>query len=132
MPSEPVWLVGDRALLRHALANLVRNAFQALPSGGTVTIGARTRSGDGHAIVTVSDTGVGLSADDLRRLGEPFFTKRAGGVGLGFALARRIIAEHDGSLTVNSAQGRGTSITIHLPGEHAHPSSRVLAESRQG
>ena len=117
VPSEPLWIVGDRELLRHALVNLVRNAIQAMPSGGTVTVTAQPASGDGQILMTIADTGVGLTAEDLTRLGEPFFTKRAGGVGLGFALARRIISEHKGTLEVTSSLGHGTCLTIRLPAE---------------
>jgi len=130
IPSEAIWLMGDRALLRHALSNLVRNAMQASPAGATVTVSAHCRPDEGQARLTIADTGVGLSADDLKRLGEPFFTKRSGGVGLGFALARRIIAEHDGSLGVSSVPGQGTSITIELPSERVHLSHPMI-ESKQ-
>jgi len=108
----------------------VRNAMQASPAGATVTVSAQCRPDEGQARLTIADTGVGLSADDLKRLGEPFFTKRSGGVGLGFALARRIIAEHDGSLGVSSVPGEGTSITIELPSERVHLSHPMI-ESKQ-
>jgi signal transduction histidine kinase len=116
VPAEPVWLTGDRDLLHQALTNLIRNAVQAMPGGGIVTI-AMPQPADGMVSVTIGDTGVGLSAEELKRLGEPFFTKRAGGVGLGFGLARRIILEHGGTLAVNSQVGHGTSVTIQLPAE---------------
>ncbi|HKW85870.1 MAG TPA: ATP-binding protein [Nitrospiraceae bacterium] len=114
IPSEPLWIQGDR-LLHHALTNLIHNSFQAMPKGGTVTIAARRASGEADAIITISDTGVGLSEEDVKRVGEPFFTKHPGGVGLGFALARRIISEHAGTLEVSSSLGKGTCLTIHLP-----------------
>lgn len=130
VPHEPVTVSGDRELLHHALTNLVRNAFQAMPAGGTVTVTARQPADASQAVITVADTGVGLSAEDLKRLGEPFFTKRAGGVGLGFALARRIVAEHGGALEVSSTLGQGTIITIRLPVESREPADSPSAGSR--
>lgn len=130
LSPEPLTVTGDRELLHHALTNLVRNAFQAMPAGGTVTVTTRP-SGDGsRAVVAVADTGVGLSAADLKRLGEPFFTKRAGGVGLGFALARRIVAEHGGTIEVNSTYGQGTVITIRLPVESREQAGSPSTSSR--
>lgn len=127
---EPLWIRGDH-LLHHALTNLIHNAFQAMPTGGTVTVTAQHDSGKDKddVVVTIADTGVGLSAEDLKRLGEPFFTKRAGGVGLGFAFARRIISEHSGTLEVSSSLGHGTCITIRLPGELRESTGRLSTKS---
>jgi signal transduction histidine kinase len=102
----------------------VRNAIQAMPSGGTVTVSAQPASGDGQFLLTITDTGVGLTAEDLKRLGEPFFTRRSGGVGLGFALARRIVIEHGGTLNVSSTPGQGTTVTIRLPAHALDPPPR--------
>ncbi len=134
VPPEPLWIMGDRELLHQALVNLVRNAFQAMPSGGTVTVAAQQAAAGGTIQVTITDTGVGLSAEDLKRLGEPFFTQRSGGIGLGFALARRIIAEHGGTVEASSTPGQGTCITVQLPLE-AHASTScapMTGSSRRG
>ena len=128
-PSDPLWINGDRELLHHALVNLVRNAIQAMPTGGTVTVSAQPVSGDGQFLLTISDTGVGLTAEDLKRLGEPFFTQRSGGVGLGFALARRIVTEHGGTLDASSAPGQGTTVAIRLPAHILDPPRRSVAGS---
>jgi signal transduction histidine kinase len=58
---------------------------------------------------------VGIAAEDLKRLGDLFFTKRSGGVGLGFSLARRVVSEHGGSMHVTSTLGQGTTVTVSLP-----------------
>lgn len=118
--AAPLKVQGDWELLHHALINLVRNAFQAMPQGGTVTVSAQPVPGNGKIVISIADTGIGLSADDVKRLGEPFFTRRAGGVGLGVALARRIINEHGGMLEAQSTVGRGTTLTILLPSEPFH------------
>jgi signal transduction histidine kinase len=113
LSPTPLIVSGDWELLHLAFSNLIRNALQATPPQGMVSVTALTPD-DGAALV-IEDTGIGLSPDDLKRLGEPFFSKREGGVGLGFALARRIIVEHGGSVDVTSTLGQGTRLTIHLP-----------------
>jgi signal transduction histidine kinase len=126
VPKDPVWVAGDRDLLHQALTNLIRNAIQAMPGGGTVTITVPPPAEPERVGLTIDDTGVGLSAEELTRLGEPFFTKRAGGVGLGFGLARRIIREHGGTLEVSSQVGQGTSLSIQLPAEILANSERPV------
>jgi len=115
VPSKSLWIRGDRDLLHQAFTNLVRNAFQAMPAGGTITITVESSSDEGHVVTSIADTGIGLSEEDVRRLGEPFFAKRPGGIGLGFSLARRVVLEHGGSVTVGSILGQGTTVSIHLP-----------------
>jgi signal transduction histidine kinase len=124
---RPLWTEGDRELLHHAFTNLIRNAFQAMQSGGVVTVEAEMPADRGPCVVRIKDTGTGLSPEDLRRLGEPFFTRRPGGVGLGFSLARRIITEHGGSCEVSSLLGQGTCITIRLPTPRNHHVSESLS-----
>jgi len=114
-PQTPRRLIqGDGELLHHALSNLIRNGLQAMPAGGIVTVETEAREDSLH-LVRIRDTGSGLSPEDLKRLGEPFFSRRPGGVGLGFALARRIIAAHGGTCDASSILGEGTCVTIALP-----------------
>jgi signal transduction histidine kinase len=129
VPSGPLWIRGDRDLLYQAFTNLVRNAFQAMPAGGTVTITVESASNEGHVATTIADAGIGLSEEDVRRLGEPFFTKRPAGVGLGFSLARRVVSEHGGTVTVESILGQGTTVSIHLPVLRAIPEKPLPVES---
>ena len=105
----------DRDLLARALENLVRNATEAMPSGGTVTIGAR-RIDDGAAVlVTVADTGAGMDARTRERAFEDFFSTKATGTGLGLAFVQRAIESHGGSVQLESTQGRGTVVRMRLP-----------------
>ena len=97
---------GDGELLHHAFANLIRNALQAMPESGTVSVEIEASRAEGAHLVRIKDTGSGLSPEDLKRLGEPFFSRRPGGVGLGFALARRIVAAHGGTCEVTSMLGK--------------------------
>ncbi len=115
-PISPGTVVqGDFDLLHQAFANLVRNACQAMPSGGIVKLSCDLQTDNQRVNIMIEDRGIGMAEDDLKRLGEPFFTKRKGGIGLGFSLAYRVIKEHGGALQVTSIQGRGTTVTISLP-----------------
>lgn len=80
-----------------------------------MTIHVEGSSSGEEIIATITDSGVGLSAQDANRLGEPFFSKRPGGIGLGFSLAKRIIKEHGGSIVLESDPGQGASVFVHLP-----------------
>ena len=104
----------DRDQLLQVLLNLVKNAEEAMPRGGTLRLRAR-RDGDGVAI-EVSDTGPGIPAPDLPRVLEPYFTTKATGTGLGLAIADRIVREHGGRLEVRSPPGSGATFTVRLPG----------------
>jgi signal transduction histidine kinase len=128
-PREPLWVRGDRDLLYQAFTNLVRNAFQAMPCGGTVSITADATPNEEYVVATIVDCGSGLSEQDVKRLGEPFFTKRSGGVGLGFSLARRVVLEHGGSVTVESILGQGTTVSVHLPTLRMTNEKRLPVES---
>src|SRR5262245_33094398 len=104
---------GDSRRLKEALLNLVANAIEATPSGGTVAL--RLRNGGGAAVLEIRDTGRGIAADDLERIGTPFFTTRSNGTGLGVVLAQGVIQQHGGTLRYTSTLGQGTTATITLP-----------------
>jgi PAS domain S-box-containing protein len=131
-PDLPA-ITGDTNQLEQAFLNIVINAWHAMPTGGTLTL--RTQStGPGDHLrwagrppsagveVTIADTGVGIPADHLPRIFDPFFsTKGVGkGTGLGLAITRRIVEDHHGTIEVDSEVGRGTTVTIRLPAEGAH------------
>jgi signal transduction histidine kinase len=103
----------DRALLRQAIHNLVKNGLEALSRGGALTITSRS---DGDAVeIAVSDTGGGISAEAAERLFEPFFTTKPQGTGLGLSITRQIIEEHGGDLTWRNREGGGTTFVVRLP-----------------
>lgn len=108
----------DPMKLEQALVELLANALDAMPSGGTLTIAA-TISTDPRQIagvtVSVTDTGRGIPAEALASVGQPFFTTRQEGTGLGLATARRFVEQHGGRLALDSRPGAGTTIRIWLP-----------------
>jgi signal transduction histidine kinase len=113
---------GDGRRLKEALLNLVANAIEATPSGGTVALRLRIPGGPapgaprGHAMVLeIRDTGRGIAPEDLERIGTPFFTTRSKGTGLGVVLAQGVIQQHGGTLRYASTLGQGTTATITLP-----------------
>jgi signal transduction histidine kinase len=120
--STPVQ--GDPRRLKEALINLVANAIEATPNGGTVAL--RLRNGNGEVMLDVRDTGRGIAPEDLERLGTSFFTTRANGTGLGVVLAQGVITQHGGTLSYASTVGQGTTATIRLPGK-AMPESTPRA-----
>jgi len=104
----------DHEQLRQVWLNLAMNACEAMPVGGTLVV--RSREGDGgQVVVEFIDNGPGIAAEDLSRVGQPFFTTKRGGTGLGVAIAQRIVERHGGTLVFESAPGRGTTARVSLP-----------------
>jgi PAS domain S-box-containing protein len=108
-------VMGRPAELNEVITNLVLNAIDAMPKGGTLRI--RTRLGDHrHAVITVADTGMGMSDEVRKKVFDPFFTtKGEEGTGLGLSVSHSIVERHGGDLKVNSRPGEGTTFTITLP-----------------
>jgi signal transduction histidine kinase len=103
----------DMELMKSCLFNLVTNAFQAMPDGGTLTIASE--ESDGRFVLRIADTGTGVSAEHLGRVFEPFFTTKSKGLGLGLAMTKRVIEEHGGRIEFSSVEGQGSEVTIRLP-----------------
>ncbi|MGZ4944551.1 MAG: ATP-binding response regulator [Halobacteriota archaeon] len=106
-------MTADPLLMRRVFANLILNAVQAMPNGGTLTISAATD--DGSVMVSVHDTGVGIPDDIRDKLFTPLFTGKAKGTGLGLAVVKRIVDAHGGTITFESEEGKGTTFTVTLP-----------------
>nr|MBA2321420.1 hypothetical protein [Deltaproteobacteria bacterium] len=115
-PGLPTVLL-DSAGIGQVVINLLQNAVQAMPRGGTV--GVTTRQREGWAEIAVSDTGPGLTAEAMSRLFVPFYTTKAGGTGLGLAISRRLVDAHGGELQVSSDPGRGATFVVRLPASPA-------------
>ncbi len=103
----------DPATLNRALSNLVSNAIEAIGTHGTLTI--RAEKVDDHVNVTVQDSGKGIAAERLKSLFDDFVTTKRRGLGLGLAITKKIIAQHQGQLSVSSTVGVGTRFVIHIP-----------------
>jgi PAS domain S-box-containing protein len=127
-PTLPVR--GNPGDLREVLTNLIFNAVDAMPTGGTLFL--RTRTQGNSAIIEVSDTGTGMPLEVQRRCFEPFFsTKGAHGTGLGLAMVFGIVQRHHGEITVQSQMGRGTTFTVTLPGVPPETSAQNLPAAGQ-
>lgn len=113
-PATPP-VAADRDLIGQALANVVANAIQAMPRGGTVTLGARPAPA-GRVAIRVSDEGEGIAPEDLDQIFRLYYTTKPGGSGIGLSLVYRIVQMHDGDIDVDSTLGKGTAITVTLPG----------------
>lgn len=112
---HPHPVLGDDAALREVLVNLLFNAVDALPGGGTIVVGVQDVA-DNRVELLVSDTGVGMPDSVQRHIFEPFFTtKGAQGSGLGLPMVRKVVDAHGGSIGLESAPGRGTTFRVRLP-----------------
>jgi len=108
----------DKDQIEQALINLTLNAIEATAPGGRVTIASRYAPEVETVEIVVSDSGQGISEENMSKIFEPFFTTSEGGTGLGLAITHGIIEQHGGTIEVESKLGRGTSFTIRLPIEN--------------
>jgi nitrogen fixation/metabolism regulation signal transduction histidine kinase len=107
----------DRALLARALGNLVANALEAMPDGGTLRV--RAAPAENGVVMEVADTGPGLDEDQRTRLFTPYYTTKKGGTGLGLAIVQGIVSDHAGRIEARSAPGEGTTFILYLPRDPA-------------
>jgi two-component system nitrogen regulation sensor histidine kinase NtrY len=107
---EPV--AADAELLHRAISNLVSNAMDAMPNGGTLTL--RTRSEGDNVVIEVADTGAGLTAEEREQIFTPYYTSKEHGTGLGLAIVQSVVSDHGGRIRVQSEPGRGTTFVIEL------------------
>jgi len=110
-------ILADQLQLQQVLLNLLLNAIDAMPLGGTLTINTACNEDKSSVKIEISDSGHGISDKDLNKIFQPFFTTKSRGTGMGLAITRRIIEEHGGYINVSSEYGRGTTFTIILPVE---------------
>jgi signal transduction histidine kinase len=117
VPAAPLECQIDPELLARALENLVRNALEAMPGGGTLTVSLERLQTEvtGGVILSVADTGVGMDARQAARVFDDFYTTKAEGSGLGLSLVRRVAQAHGGHVELSSEPGRGTRVVLSLP-----------------
>jgi len=106
---------GDAETLYRAFSNLIINAIQAMPNGGTLSISSKLDSSLFSVEITFQDTGIGMDETTAKNIFNPFFTTKDKGAGLGLALTRKIIEDHRGTIEVHSEKGMGTTFTLNLP-----------------
>ena len=121
---EPI--AADPELLHRAISNLVLNAMDAMPQGGTLTL--RTKGDEDHATIEVADTGSGLTSEECERIFTPYYTSKQHGTGLGLAIVQSVVSDHGGRISVQSQTGRGTTFVIELP-RSAHTLQGIPAAS---
>jgi signal transduction histidine kinase len=105
----------DKEKMRRVFVNIIKNAFDAMPEGGTLTM--KSRAVKGRLKIAFKDTGIGMSEETLSKLEKevPLFTTKAKGMGLGLAICRRIAEAHGGKISVRSTVGKGTTVTVTIP-----------------
>lgn len=113
IPEDIPSLSLDRRYIKQALLNLIKNAVQAMPEGGVLTVWAQLR--DGRLALSFSDTGVGIPEHLKEKIFEPYFTTKETGSGLGLTLVYKIVQEHGGEIEVQSKEGKGTTFTLLFP-----------------
>jgi nitrogen fixation/metabolism regulation signal transduction histidine kinase len=116
----------DPDLLHRAVQNLVLNALDAMPAGGTLTIRTAQRDGSARcALLEVSDTGTGLTKEECERLFTPYYTTKQHGTGLGLAIVQSVVSDHGGKISVESDPGHGSTFRIELPGARGASKAEV-------
>lgn len=114
LPESPLPIHADPTQLKQIFWNLARNSIQAMRDGGVFTVEASETEND-RVRITFSDTGAGMSAEQVEKLFEPFVESTTGGTGLGLSIVYQIVRDHDGTINVRSLEGKGTTISVELP-----------------
>jgi signal transduction histidine kinase len=110
---DPLFIDADPELLHRALSNLVLNAMDAMPNGGTLSLSAKPQGN--QIVIRIADTGVGMTPEECERLFTPYYTTKEHGTGLGLAIVQSVVADHTGTIAVECPQGGGTAFVITLP-----------------
>jgi PAS domain S-box-containing protein len=118
-PLDEIFARVDRDEVMRLFINLIENSIQAMPHGGDLQV--RARREDGSATVTIRDSGVGIPSGNLPRIFEPSFSTKTGGAGLGLPICKAIIEDYGGSISIASATGEGTTVTLTFPVEETAP-----------
>ena len=103
----------DKNKIQRVFTNLVKNAIDAMPNGGTITI--NSKQANGNVDITFADTGTGIPEEVLPKIFSPLFTTKAQGMGFGLAICKRIVEAHSGTITVKTEKNKGTSFNVTLP-----------------
>ena len=113
VPDDPIWFEADEGQITQIIWNLATNGLRAMPDGGALQLGASADGAD--VVITVEDHGVGIAAEAVESLFQPFHGSFAKGSGLGLAIVHRIVTDYQGVIKVDSTPGRGTTFSVRLP-----------------
>ena len=116
LPASTPVIMADRNQLKQVFFNLIKNAMEAMPAGGTLAL--RVRADDDSVFILIADTGSGIKSEDLAKLFSPYHTTKAGGHGLGLMIVQRIMRDHGGHIGIESKEGKGTVVTLQFPQKH--------------
>lgn len=131
LPAIPVLLSADPTQLKQIFWNLSRNAIQAMPNGGTLTL-QLNQIPHNRVQIVFTDTGVGMPPEQVEQLFEPFSNSTTGGTGLGLSIVYQIVRDHNGTINVRSLEGEGTTITVEFPTDfRPQLSSNELEQTEQ-
>jgi signal transduction histidine kinase len=122
-PQEPLAIDVDKNQMQQVIFNILMNAVESMPEGGVITISVSLETtrkelvDEEVCVLSISDEGQGITAENLPRLFEPFFTtkRNKGGTGLGLSIAKMIVENHKGTLQIKSTPGKGTTVSVALP-----------------
>ena len=132
-PDAPPIVSADRCQLGQVFFNLLSNAADSMDGSGTIYVKVEPSPSDsGSYIVTVADTGRGMSPQTLSKVFEPFFTMKKGGVGIGLCIVEKIVREHDGHIEITSEQGKGTTVSLVIPKDQGIGKDSGCAPDRSG
>ncbi|MGM7636050.1 PAS domain S-box protein [Bacillus sp. Hm123] len=112
--DEPLMVICEQKQLKQVFINLIKNAIEAIPSGGQIFIRTMVKS-NGFVCIEVEDNGIGISKERIERLGEPFYSSKEKGTGLGLVVSFKIIENHKGTIQISSEEGNGTTVQMLLP-----------------
>jgi signal transduction histidine kinase len=125
--NEGMTVEVDVMKINRVFLNLIKNAVDAMPDGGTLTV--TSTESDGNILVSIADTGVGIDEGILSRIWSPLFTTKAKGIGFGLAIAKRYVEAHGGSVYVATKLGNGSAFTISLPIKQTTKTALAVAAS---
>jgi signal transduction histidine kinase len=120
--NQPKIMV-DREKMRRVFVNVIKNAVDAMPKGGTLRIASRKT--DGNLEITLTDAGTGMTKETMEKIWSPLFTTKAKGMGLGLPIAKRLVEAHGGSITAESKAGKGSTFTVTVPIRSSSESKEV-------
>jgi signal transduction histidine kinase len=115
-PDSAGLILGERLRLKEVLINMIQNGVEAMPDGGLLRVWVdANEDAKEHVSIHIRDTGVGIPEGEVNKVFDPFYTTKPQGIGLGMAIAHKVIAGHGGSIDLESVEGDGTMVTIELP-----------------